>query len=118
MYIQAIKFSPKSWKGLDGKKLLIPKDEGTGIMISPFWSRVFGFGFAWDDLSDADLNIINDFRAEKAYIDTDDVKLLRNGNFLDKYMSREENNFVMLFEYGNSYNKQGCWSYEHLVLKM
>ena len=38
-------FSPRSWTGPDGKILLIPKDEGTGIIISDFQSREFGFGF-------------------------------------------------------------------------
>ena len=51
------------WLGPDGETLLIPKDEGICIMISAFQSRGFGFWFAWDDLSDADLKRINDFRA-------------------------------------------------------
>ena len=51
-------------------------------------------------------------------MDKDAAKLLRNGNALNKDLSREENNFVVLFDYGNSDNKQGYWSYERLVLQM
>ena len=87
-------------------------------MISDFPSREFGFGFYWGDLSYADLRRINDFRADKSYMDEDDAKLLQNGSALKKYLSREDNHFVVLFEYGNSYNKQWYWSYEHLVLKI
>ena len=89
--------------------LLIPKDEGTGIIISASQSREFGFGFAWSDISDADLNRINYFIADKRYIEKYATKLLQNGSALKKYMSREDNHFVVLFEYGNSDNKQGYW---------
>ena len=46
------------------------------------------------------------------------TKLLQNGSALNKYMSREDNPFLVLYEYGNSNNKQGYWSFEHLVLQM
>lgn len=35
-------FSPKSWTAPDGKKAIIPKDDGLGIMISAFVSGEFG----------------------------------------------------------------------------
>ena len=97
MYIQAIHFSPKLWTGTNGETLLIPKDEGIGIMISAFQSREFDFGFAWDDISDADMNRINDFRADKSYMDKDAAKILRNGSALKKDLPREDNHFVVLF---------------------
>ena len=111
-------FSPKSWKVPDGETLLVPKYEGIGIMISDFQSRNFDFGFSWDDLSDAYLNIINYFRSDKAYTNKDSAKLLQNGSALKKYMSREDNDFVVLFKYVNYDNKKGYWIYEHLVLQM
>ena len=46
------------------------------------------------------------------------AKLLLNGIALKKYLSREDNSFLVLFEYGNSENKQGDWSYKHLALQM
>ena len=69
MYIQAIHFSPRSWTGPDGETLSIPKDEGIGIMISSFQSRELCFRFAWGDLSDADLKLINYFRSDRAYME-------------------------------------------------
>ena len=88
MYFQAITFSPKSWTGTYGEILLIPKDEGIGIIISDFQSREFGFGFSWGDISDADLKRINDFRSEKSSTDKDSAKLIRNGSSLKKDTSR------------------------------
>ena len=49
-------FSPKSWTAPDGKKDIIPKDDGLGIMISAFVSREFGFGYG---ISASDLQRIN-----------------------------------------------------------
>ena len=118
MYFQAITFSPKSWTGTYGEILLIPKDEGIGIIISDFQSKELGFEFAWDNLSDADLKRIIDFRSEKSSMDKYTAKLLQNGITLKKYLSREDNHFVVLFDYGNSNNKQRYWSYDHLVLQM
>ena len=46
------------------------------------------------------------------------AKLLLNGIALNKYPSREDNTFLVLFEYGNYDNKQGYWSYEQLDLQM
>ena len=62
-------------------------------MIYDFQSREFGFGFAWDDISDADMKRINYFRSYKAYMDKDASKLLRNGGALKKYLSRGGGSF-------------------------
>ena len=75
------------------------------------------FGFAWYDLSDADLKKINDFRADKSYMYKDATMPLPNGISLKIDMPREDNHFVVLFEYGNSDNKQVYWRYEHLFPK-
>ena len=37
-------FSLKSWIGLNGESVIMPKDDGMGIMISAFQSQEFGFG--------------------------------------------------------------------------
>ena len=37
-------FTKKAWVGPNGEKMLIPKDDGQGIMISAFQSHEFGFG--------------------------------------------------------------------------
>ena len=87
-------------------------------MISDFQFREFGFGSACDDLSDADPKRINDFRLDEAYMDKDSAKFLQNGSTLNKYLSREDNPFVVLVQYAKFYNKQGYWSYDHLVIQM
>ena len=48
-------------------------------MISDFQPREFAFGFAWVVLSDADLKKINDFIADKSYMEKDAAKILQNG---------------------------------------
>ena len=101
----------------DRETLLVPKDIVVGMMISPFHSREFGFGFSWNYISDYDLKRMNDFRADKANMGKDTAYLLRNGRALKKYLSRGYNTFVVLFEYSNYDNKQGYWRYEHLVYK-
>ena len=58
-------FSSKLWTDNDGETLFIPKYECIGIMISDFQSREFGFGFVWDDISDADMRRIHYFGEEK-----------------------------------------------------
>ena len=54
------------WALPDGQKALLPKDEGQGIMISAFVSREFGYGH---DLTQQQLDQINQFRKNKKYID-------------------------------------------------
>ena len=76
------------WTRPYDKTLLITKDEYIYIIISDFKSREFGFGFAWDDISDADLKRINYFKAEKSYMDKDATSLLQNWSALKKDMSR------------------------------
>ena len=75
-------------------------------MMSAFQSREFGFGFSWDDISDDDLNRINNFGADKAYMNKNAAKILQNGSDIKKDLSRGDNHFVVMFEYGNSDNKQ------------
>ena len=82
----------------DRETLLVPKDIVVGMMISPFHSREFGFGFPWNYISDYDLKRMNDFRADKANMGKDTAYLLRNGRALKKYLSRGYNTFVVMFE--------------------
>jgi hypothetical protein len=56
----------KHWKAPNGATVLIPKDDGQGVMISAFQSREFGFGF---DLNQQQLALINSYRKEKDYAD-------------------------------------------------
>ena len=55
-------FSAKSWQGPNGEIVVIPKDDGLGIMISTFQSHEFGFGF---DLTNSDLMEVNKYHEER-----------------------------------------------------
>jgi len=55
-------FCAKSWQGPNGKIMMIPKDDGLGIMISAFQSHEFGFGL---DLTDSDLMEVNTYHEGK-----------------------------------------------------
>ena len=39
----------KSWVAPDVERVLVPKDDGQGVMISAFQSREFGFGLEIND---------------------------------------------------------------------
>ena len=53
-----------SWVAPDGSQLIVPKDDGQGLMISAFKSREFGL-----EISDEDLKRINESRRGKHYLD-------------------------------------------------
>ena len=61
----------KSWCGPNGETVLVPKDEGQGLMISAFQSREFGFGLQLNNEQLAEVNIV---RRGKKYIDEDAAK--------------------------------------------
>jgi hypothetical protein len=48
----------KSWCGPNGKTVLVPKDEGQGLMISAFQSRECGFGYQLNEEQLAQVNIV------------------------------------------------------------
>jgi hypothetical protein len=48
----------KSWCGPNGETVLVPKNEGQGLMISAFQSREFGFGFQINKEQLAEVNIV------------------------------------------------------------
>ena len=52
-------FNNKSWTLLDGTREMLPKDEGTGIMVSAMVSRALGFG---SGISKEQLDIVNSKR--------------------------------------------------------
>ena len=52
-------FNGKQWVSPDGKRAILPKSNGMGIMISAFQSREFGFGL---ELTPQQLKAINDYQ--------------------------------------------------------
>ena len=93
----------------------MPKDEGSGIMISAFQSREFGFGFAdYDkDLQDK-VNANRLDQLNSRYIDGNAAIAVHNTPIKQPL---KENPFVRFFQYGNADRKQGYWNYSHMIVQ-
>jgi hypothetical protein len=94
-----------SWVAPDGSQLIVPKDDGQGLMIT-----AFQFGL---EISDEDLKRINESRRGKHYLDEKAAKAEMGTGEKKDLLSRP---FVVEFEYGANY--EGYWCYEHLVLQL
>lgn len=106
-------FYKKMWHGSDGQQQLLPKDEGEGVMVSGFCSREFGFGFP--DLSAEDLLRINRYRVDQDYLDSNAaLKVCHHTKKAHREIKKDP--FVEYFEYGE--NKDGYWTYDHMVLQL
>jgi hypothetical protein len=98
----------KHWVAPCGTRVLVPKDEGQGVMVSAFQSREFGFGL---DLTPEQLQMVNQARRGKKYKD-EEAAISRLGSALKKDLPKSP--FVKEFEYGT--NNEGYWCYEHMVV--
>ena len=103
-------FNKGLWMSPDGKKQLIPKDEGQGLMLSSFCCHELGYGFT---LSKEELDKVNKNRIGKKYSDETTAKLKNGTPFKSKLT---ESPFVRQLEYGA--NNDGYWTYEHMVLQL
>jgi hypothetical protein len=103
-------FTKKTWCLPDGRFPLIPKDEGSGVMVSAFVSRDFGFGmkFTIDQLS-----AINNKRKDECYMDSQSA-ILKRGKAEKEPLS--DSPFVRYLLYGA--NLEGYWSYEDMILQL
>ena len=99
-----------AWVAPDGTTVLVPKDDGQGLMISAFQSREFGFGM---EICEEDLRKINERRRGQKYVD-ETAAVSKKGTALKKDLKNSP--FVVEFEYGA--NNEGYWSYEHMVLQL
>jgi len=88
--------------------VLVPKDEGQGVMVSAFQSREFGFGFV---MSPEQLQQVNNARRGKKYKD-EEAAISRLGTAYKKDLLKSP--FIKEFEYGAS--NEGYWCYDHMVL--
>ena len=86
-----IAFSSRCWSGTHGKQPIVPKDNGTEIMYSCFQSREFGFGYK--QLSDDDIQRINDCRRESNIFCLDQ----NAANIVFKDSSRGSSKITMIF---------------------
>jgi hypothetical protein len=105
--------SKKGWTAPDGRKALVPKDEGQGVMVSSFVSREFGYGMS---LSGDDLDKVNRARTKgvRRYYKDEKSAIAKLGT--TKKAPLTESPFTRFFEYGQ--NNDGYWTYESMVLQL
>ena len=82
-------FRNKCWNGPNGEVPLMPKDEGQGLMISAFVSREYGF--SWD-LTQSQLQLVNQYRQDKQYID----EVSGWPDRADKFLNYKFRNLILL----------------------
>eukprot|EP00957_Ditylum_brightwellii_P206956 15350784-Ditylum_brightwellii.AAC.1 len=89
-----------------------PKDDGSGIMVSVFEGRPYGFGFpGFEEIKDA----VNAFRQNKNYIDLEAAQRVYHSTKKEDLITDP---FICLFQYSNAEGKEGYWSYDHMVLQL
>jgi hypothetical protein len=99
----------KMWTGPNGKRPLLPKDEGSGVMISSFITREHGLIREIDDyiLTTVNANILGaSYADEEAAIDI-------HGTKKKKPLTKNNSPFLVYFDYGE--NRDGYWNYNHMV---
>jgi hypothetical protein len=100
----------KSWVYPDGTRVLLPKDEGQGLMISSFVSRELGYGM---ELTQSQLSMVNTKRKGEEYLDTESA-MKKNGCAKKPMLSYSP--FTRKLEYG--VNGEGYWTYESMMLQV
>ena len=103
-------FRNKCWNGPNGEVPLMPKDEGQGLMISAFVSRKYGF--SWD-LTQSQLQLVNQYRQDKQYIDEVSAITKRGTAKKDNLTTSP---FRRDLQYGA--NNEGYWSYEDMIIQV
>ena len=101
-------FNGTQWVGPSGKRSILPKNDGIGVMVSAFQSREFGWGV---DITVEQMVRINKTRQGKEYFDTvaaNDV----NGTALKSALTTSP--FICLFEFGG---RNGYWTGNHMILQ-
>ena len=104
-------FLSKMWTGPKGERALLPKDEGTGVMISAFINREYGL---IKELDQHTLDLVNERRYGTRYAD-EEAAMDVYGSSLKPQLSKDKSPFLTYFDYGE--NKDGYWDYNHMVLQ-
>ena len=95
--------------GLSGKRSILPKNDGIGVMVSAFQSREFRWGM---DITVEQMVRINETRQGKEYFDTVAANKV-NGTALKSALTTSP--FICLFEFGG---RNGYWTGNHMILQM
>ena len=94
-------FSHKMWVGPSGQRALLPKDVGSGTMVSAFVSREHGI---IREISDMVLD--DEQRLGKMYADEEAaIEIL--GSQRKMPLTKSKSPFLLLFEYGENTSESG-----------
>ena len=112
-------FSKKSWGDHKGRGVLLPKDDGHGLMLSAFVSRAWGF---YSDnsgevvlLTPEKLEAINQSRRAQTYLAEDSASQVLGGSSKRIRQITDASAFCTYFDYGS--NNDGWWNYDHMALQ-
>jgi len=100
----------KAWVAPNGEKVLIPKDDDQGLMISAFHSHEFGFSL---EMNESDLKKVNEWHHGEKQHDESAAKGKRGTSNKKDLPSGP---FIIKFEYGAA--NKGYWSYDHMVSQL
>ena len=104
-------FSNKMWVGPRGQRPLLPKDEGSGTMVSAFITREHGI---IREISDMILDEVNEQRLGKVYAD-EEAAMEILGSSQKMPLTKNKSPFLLFFEYGE--NREGYWTYNNTVIQ-
>ena len=105
-------FLTKIWVGPSGERPLLPKDEGTGTMMSTFICCDHGL---LREISAEILAKVNAQRAGQKNADQDAViEILGSAN--KRLLTLDKSPFLVFFEYGENWEGY-CWAYNNMVLQ-
>ena len=99
----------EQWALLNIETVPNPKEEGQGVMLSSFVLCDFGYGH---NLTEAQLDQINDIRRGTDYLD-EDAAMNIYGNKTKNELTCSP--FEYWLEYGQ--NNKGYWNYDHMVIQ-
>lgn len=108
---KANSFSFRVWQEKD-RPHLRPKGNGTGVMVSAFVSRVFGFN---PRLTGEQFEAINKNRESASYADADAAEF-KYGKGNTHKPALTESPFIRYLKHGQS--REGWWDYNHQILQM
>ena len=104
-------FSHKMWVAPGGQRALLPKDEGSGTMVSAFVTREHGI---IREISNMVLDEVNEQRLGQVYAD-EEAAIEVHGCSKKMPLTKSKSPFLLFFEYGE--NREGYWNYNNMVIQ-
>ena len=103
-----LSFNGMQWVGPSGKRSILPKNDGMGVMVSAFQSREFGWGM---EITNQQMVRINQRRFQQDYFDKVAANDVHGGK---KKAALTTSPVIRLFEFGG---RNGYWTGNHMILQ-